>query len=121
VTGLPEEMQVNHGIRTIIYPTRDIAKAKALLAVLAGPPAHEQPYYVGFSVDDQQIGLDPNGHTQGMTGPIAYWHVDDIAETLDALVEAGAEPQSPVRDVGGGRLIATVTDADGNVIGLLQP
>jgi len=42
-----------------------------------------------------------------MTGPIAYWHVDDIAETLDALVEAGAGPQSPVRDVGGGRLIAT--------------
>jgi hypothetical protein len=26
-----------------------------------------------------------------------------------------------VRDVGGGRLIASVTDAVGNVIGLLQP
>jgi hypothetical protein len=25
-----------------------------------------------------------------------------------------------VRDVGGGRLVATVTDPDGNVLGLLQ-
>ena len=26
----------------------------------------------------------------------------------------------PVSDVGGGRLVATVTDTDGNVLGLLQ-
>jgi len=26
----------------------------------------------------------------------------------------------PVTDVGGGRLVATVTDPDGNVLGLLQ-
>jgi len=26
----------------------------------------------------------------------------------------------PVRDVGAGRLVATVTDPDGNVLGLLQ-
>ncbi|MCU1664922.1 MAG: glyoxalase [Pseudonocardia sp.] len=38
-----------------------------------------------------------------------------------ALVEAGAEVQQQVRDVGAGRLIASVKDADGNVIGLVQP
>jgi predicted enzyme related to lactoylglutathione lyase len=37
------------------------------------------------------------------------------------LVDAGAETQQEVTDVGGGKLVATVKDADGNVIGLLQP
>ena len=31
-----------------------------------------------------------------------------------------AEGQQPPHDVGGGRLVATVTDPDGNVLGLLQ-
>jgi predicted enzyme related to lactoylglutathione lyase len=56
-----------------------------------------------------------------MTGPLAYWHVDDIKASLQALLDAGTETQQEVRDVGGGRLIASVKDADGNVIGLLQP
>jgi len=56
-----------------------------------------------------------------MTGPVGYWHVDDINKALEELVDAGAETQQAVRDVGGGRLIAAVKDADGNVIGLVQP
>jgi predicted enzyme related to lactoylglutathione lyase len=36
------------------------------------------------------------------------------------VVEAGGSEQQPVRDVGGGKLIATANDADGNVIGLIQ-
>ena len=35
-------------------------------------------------------------------------------------IAAGATVKDPVRDVGGGRLVATVTDPDGNVLGLLQ-
>src|SRR6266498_654421 len=57
---------------------------------------------------------------QGMTGPVGYWNVDDITSTLKALLEAGAEAQQEITDVGGGKLIATVKDADGNVIGLVQ-
>jgi predicted enzyme related to lactoylglutathione lyase len=55
-----------------------------------------------------------------MTGPVGYWHVDDINESLEALLAAGAVGQQPISDVGGGTLIATVQDADGNVIGLRQ-
>lgn len=33
---------------------------------------------------------------------------------------AGATVKEPAQDVGGGRLVATVTDPDGNVLGLLQ-
>ena len=53
-----------------------------------------------------------------MTGPVGYWHVDDIAEAPKALLGAGATTQQAVKDVGGGKLIASVNDADGNVIGL---
>lgn len=56
-----------------------------------------------------------------MTGPVAYWHVDDIKQTLSALLDAGAEVKQEIKDVGGGKLVASVTDADGNVIGLVQP
>jgi predicted enzyme related to lactoylglutathione lyase len=55
-----------------------------------------------------------------MTGPVAYWHVDDIEESLKLLLEVGAEAQQEVEDVGGGKLITSVKDVDGNVIGLLQ-
>ena len=109
------------GIRTVIYPVKDLAQAKALYGKLVGvEPYADEPYYVGFSVGGQDVGLDPNGHRQGMTGPLAYWHVDDIEESLKALLDAGAEAQQEVKDVGGGKLIASVKDADGNVIGLLQ-
>jgi predicted enzyme related to lactoylglutathione lyase len=110
------------GIRTIIFPVKDLPRAKAVFtALLGGPPPMDEPYYVGWSVDGQDIGLDPNGHRQGMTGPVAYCHVPDIRASLATLRAAGASVQQDVRDVGGGRLIATVTDTDGNVIGLLQP
>jgi predicted enzyme related to lactoylglutathione lyase len=109
------------GIRTVIYPVKDLAGAKTLYAELSGAaPYADEPYYVGFRVGDQEIGLDPNGHSQGMTGPLGYWHVDDIKESLELLLDAGAEEQQAIRDVGGGKRIATVKDADGNVIGLLQ-
>ena len=68
----------------------------------------------------QQIGLVPGGGPQGMTSPVAYWHVPDIEAKLAEVTAAGATVKEPAHDVGGGRLVATVTDPDGNVLGLLQ-
>jgi len=113
---------MSEGIQTIIYPVHDLEKAKTLFTALVGAaPEMDTPYYVGFKVAGQDVGLDPNGHAKGHPGPIAYHHVGDIKDTLTALLDAGAETVQDVKDVGGGRLIATVKDADGNVIGLLQP
>ena len=39
---------------------------------------------------------------------------------LVEVTAAGATVNEPAHDVGGGRLVATVTDPDGNVLGLLQ-
>jgi predicted enzyme related to lactoylglutathione lyase len=109
------------GIKTVLHPVSDLETAKAVYAALLGaPPRTDEPYYVGFEADGQHIGLVPGGGPQGMTSPVAYWHVPDIEAKLAEVSAAGATVKEPVRDVGGGRLVATVTDPDGNVLGLLQ-
>jgi predicted enzyme related to lactoylglutathione lyase len=109
------------GLRTVIYPVKDLARAKALYGTLLGvAPSMDEAYYVQFDVADQEVGLDPHGHSKGMTGPVGYWYVDDIKESVKQLLYAGAHEQQSVSEVGGGKLIASVKDADGNVIGLVQ-
>ena len=112
---------MDQSVRLFIYPVKDIAQAQKLYSTLLGvAPYVDGAYYVGFKVGDQEIGLDPNGHSQGMTGPIRYWQVDDIKASLQLLLDAGAQVQQEAKDVGGGRLIAWIKDADGNITGLLQ-
>ncbi len=109
---------MNSGIRTIVYPVTDLARAKAAFQELLGvQPMVDQPYYVGFQLGDQQIGLAPNDHKTGMT---PFYHVDDIKKSLQSLLDSGAQIEQALRDVGGGKLVASVKDADGNVIGLIQ-
>lgn len=109
---------MSEGIKSVVYPASDLAKAKAMFgAALNAEPIMDEPYYVGFQVNGTDIGLDPHGHK---SGAVVYYHVDDIKGTLRTLVDAGAEVDTDVKDVGGGRQIAAVKDADGNLIGLLQ-
>jgi predicted enzyme related to lactoylglutathione lyase len=82
------------GIQTVLHPVSDLEKAKTMYTALLGiAPQADGPYYVGFEAAGQQIGLVPGG---------------------------GATVKEAAHDVGGGRLVATVTDPDGNVLGLLQ-
>jgi len=112
---------MNEGAKTIIYPVKDIENAKAFYAQLLDvEPSIENPYYVGFQVGDQEIGLNPHGLDQGVAGPVVYYHVADIAHQLASLLAAGASLQQASTDVGGGKLIASVVDTSGNVIGLIQ-
>ena len=109
------------GIKNVLVPVSDLATAKALYTVLlGGPPEHDSSYYVGFEAGGQHVGLVPGGGPQGMTSPVPYWEVPDIEAKLAEVTAAGATVKEPARDVGGGRLVATVTDPDGNVLGLLQ-
>jgi len=87
---------------------------------LSKKPQADSDYYVGFDVEGQHIALVPSGGPQAMTSPVAYWHVTDIEAKLAEMTAAGATVKEPARDVGRGRLVATVTDPDGNVLGLLQ-
>ncbi|MET7403148.1 VOC family protein [Dactylosporangium sp. NPDC005572] len=108
-------------IRTVLHPVSDLAAAKPVYAALLGTaPQTDSTFYVGFEAGGQQIGLVPGGGPQAMTSPVAYWHVPDIEAKLAEVVAAGATVKEGVNDVGGGRLVATVTDPDGNVLGLIQ-
>jgi predicted enzyme related to lactoylglutathione lyase len=109
------------GIKTVLHPVSDLAKAKAVYAALLGvQPQADESYYVGFEAAGQHIGLVPGGGQQGMAAPVAYWHVADIEAKLAEVTAAGATVKEAPHNVGGTRLVATVTDPDGNVLGLLQ-
>lgn len=110
----------NESVKTILHPVSDLEKAKPVYAALLGlEPQADSAYYVGFEVAGQQIGLVPST-PGGDTSPVAYWHVGDIAAKLAAVTAAGGVVKEAPHDVGGGRLVATFTDPDGNVLGLLQ-
>ncbi|MGH9115401.1 MAG: VOC family protein [Acidimicrobiales bacterium] len=109
------------GVKTVLHPVTDLETAKDVYTALLGqPPQTDGPYYVGFEAEGQHIGLVPGGGPQGMTSPVAYWQVPDIEAKLAEVTAAGASVKEPAHDVGGGRLVATVTDPDGNVLGLVQ-
>jgi predicted enzyme related to lactoylglutathione lyase len=111
-------MTTTEGIKTVLHPVTDLPKAKAIYTALLGvEPTSDAPYYVGYEAAGQQIGLVPNSD---MTSPVAYWHVADIEGKLAEVTEAGATIKAAPKDVGGGRLVATFTDTDGNVLGLIQ-
>src|SRR4051794_3629341 len=92
------------GVKTILHPVSDLAAAKAVYAALLGlAPQADAASSAGSDPAGQHIGLVPGGGPQGMTAPVAYWHVDDIEAKLAEVTAAGATVHEPARDVGGGR------------------
>lgn len=103
-------------IKLIVYPVKDLDEAKALYSKFLGvEPYVDGPYYVGYKLDNLEVGLDPNG--QAVVG---YVDVTDIKNRLRVLLGAGAVLHQDIRDVGRGVLIAQVKDAKGNILGLRQ-
>jgi len=88
------------GIKTVLHPVSDLATAKAVYAALLGvPPQTDGSYYVGFEAEGQHIGLVPGGGPQGMTSPVAYWHVPDLEAKLAEVTAAGATVKEPALSV----------------------
>lgn len=111
-------------LMTAIYPVTDLARAKAWYAKAFGvEPYFDQPFYAGFDVGGYELGLmpaEPPAHQPGNAGVVAYWGVADCAAAHARLLSLGARPLSPVQDVGEGIKVATVTDPDGNALGLIE-
>ena len=108
------------GIKTVLHTVPDLEAAKPVYQALLGiAPQADSAYYVGFDVAGQHIGLVPVGD-QDQKPPVAYWHVTDIDAKLAEVTAAGATVKEPAHEVGPGRKVATFTDPDGNVLGLLQ-
>jgi predicted enzyme related to lactoylglutathione lyase len=105
------------GIAIVLHPVSDLGAAKAVYTALLGiEPQADSPYYVGYDVGGQHIGLVPGGDGS----PVAYWQVADIEAKLAEVTAAGGTVQEPAHEVGPGRQVATFTDADGNVLGLVH-
>jgi predicted enzyme related to lactoylglutathione lyase len=104
-------------IKLLVYPVKDLGKAKTFYSKFLGvEPYVEGPYYVGYRVGDQEVGLDPSSKV----GPIAYTDVEDIKASLKEMINVGAEIVQDIKDVANGLLIAQVKDTNGNVVGLRQ-
>jgi predicted enzyme related to lactoylglutathione lyase len=111
------------GLRTVIYKVSDLARAKAWYGRTFGiAPYFDEPFYVGFNVGGFELGLDPDIGTQspGPGGALAYWGVRDLAGALADLAARGVKVRSPLQDVGGGILVASIEDPFGNPLGLIE-
>ena len=79
------------GLRTAIYPTRDLAAAKRWYTDMLGvAPYFDEPFYVGFSVGGFELGLLPDA-TPGTVGPQPLWGVRHRVGLL-AFDRAGCVP-----------------------------
>ena len=104
-----------NNIPLIVFPVTDVESAKKFYTTFLGTePYVADAYYVGYKLDDREVGLDPNG-----AAVISYIDVTDIAASLQSLQDAGAEVVMTPTEVGGGLLIAKVT-FQGSTLGLRQ-
>lgn len=113
-------MEQNHllGLRSQIYPVKDLASSKAWWRKALGiDPYFDQPFYVGFNVGGFELGLNPGGNIEG--GPITYWGVGDIEAAVAHLMSSGASLTAEISDVGEGIRVAELQTPDGQTIGLI--
>ncbi len=108
-------------LQTVVYHVHDLAVAKSFYTALTGiTPYFDEPFYVGFSINGYELGLDPDrtGVEKG-NHHAAFWKVDDMAAAVEKAVSLGATVIQPAHDVGGGIQVATVGDPFGNHIGFI--
>lgn len=109
------------GLKSVIYPSSDLAADTKFWTEVTGiKPYFEKPYYVGFKIDSCELGLDPNAAKTGKTYPVSYWHVKSVAAATKQLVAAGVTVNAEPTDVGGGMMLATFKDPNGNIFGIID-
>ena len=104
----------------VVIPVKDLDAAKKIYGSWLGTEPHtDTPYYVGFNVDGVEIGLNPNGHATGMTGPTPIAAVENLDAAREELIAAGAVEVSAPSPAGPGQRVCTLIDGDGNPLGLI--
>ena len=125
---MSEREQMLRGLATVNFWAADLEAAKRWYAELLGiEPYFERPGYAEFRLGDYQheLGLidsryAPDGSGTGPAGAIVYWHVDDVAATLEKLLSMGAtEYEALTRRGDLGFVTASVVDPFGNILGIM--
>ena len=116
------------GFATVNYWAGDLEAAKEWYSELLGiEPYFERPGYYEFRVGDyeHELGLidsryAPEGSATDPGGAPLYWHVDEVAATLEKLLSMGAKEYEPLTRRGeAGFVTASVVDPFGNVLGIM--
>ncbi|GGA67598.1 glyoxalase [Pseudoclavibacter endophyticus] len=83
--------------------------------------------YVEFRIGDSadELGIISSDYRPGPAprapgGVVAYWHVDDVAATLDDAIARGATPHQPLTPREAGFVTASFVDPFGNVVGIMH-
>lgn len=109
------------GFRTIIYPSKDLHADKAFWTHTLGfEPYFDELYYVGFNVGGYELGLDPNGEAEGMSGPVIYWGVADIEAAVQEYKDKGLRLVTDIEEYGGDIKTARFKDNNGYMFGLIE-
>jgi len=109
------------GLETVVYFVEDMRAATDWYRKALGiEPNHDTPYYSGFTVAGDELGLHPADGKPAGERQIAYWTVADIKAAFAHFIEHGAREHAPPQEVGGGILVGAVQDPFGNVLGLIQ-
>jgi predicted enzyme related to lactoylglutathione lyase len=121
------------GLALISFWADDVIAARTWYSGLLGVspyferPDAEHPAYIEFRLGDYQHELGiidrsyaPKGATAaGPGGAVAYWHVDDVAATLEKVKAMGAKEHEPLTKREAGFVTASVVDPFGNILGLV--
>ncbi len=109
------------GIRTVIYPAKELQEVKAWYVQALGiQPYFDEPFYVGFNVGGFELGLDPDAPKGSGGGTQAYWGVANIEEAMEHLLSLGATAENNIQEVGEGVKVATLLDPFGNQLGIIE-
>ena len=118
------------GLSTVSFYADDHEKATTWYNDILGiEPYFNVPGYSEFRLGDFQHELGiidgkyaPRDSVKEVGGAIAYWHVDDLQETVDLLISKGATLYEPIIDRSGGKMAfvtASVIDPFGNILGIM--
>jgi predicted enzyme related to lactoylglutathione lyase len=120
------------GLTTVGFFTDDMPAAKRWYTDLLGIepyfeyPVDGPPAYIEFRIGDYQHELGirdrryaPHQHSRETGGALIYWHVDDVAATLERLLAMGAKEHEPLTERGPGFVTASVVDPFGNILAVM--
>ena len=120
------------GLTTLTLFADDVEAARAWYAEVLGVDAYfarpidGRTAYVEFRIGDYQheLGIADRRSAPHTTtepgGVIVYWHVDDVAATVDRLLALGARVHEKITERGPGFVTASVIDPFGNILGAME-